>query len=44
MERRGRSAEWQNLSAGIAGEDRGQSGLANRAVTVVNLTDGKLDP
>ena len=39
MERRGRSAEWQNLSAGIAGDDRGHSGFAtNRAVTVVNLT------
>ena len=38
MERRGRSAEWQNLSAGIAGDDRGHSGFANRAVIVVQLT------
>ena len=34
MERRGRSAELQNLSAGIAGDDRGHAGLADRAATV----------
>ena len=36
MEQKGRSAELQNFSAGIAGDDRGHSGLANRAATVVN--------
>ena len=39
MEQRGRSAELQNLSAGIAGDDRGHSGLANRAATVAVVNE-----
>ena len=39
MEQKGRSAELQNFSAGIAGDDLGHSGLANRAATVAVVNE-----